>query len=107
MSSPLSRPSYVPSVRRASTSVSKCASFIRPRLPVPDLQQTLKKYVQSLVPFLLEQEARGGTPFDIAFQKRLEWARDFEEGLGAQCQQRLLGVFSFCLLQAHIVTPHQ
>jgi carnitine O-acetyltransferase len=62
-----------------------------PRLPVPDLHQTLSKYLQSLVPLLQEDEARGGNPWRSALQERRRWVDDFEEGLGAKCQERLHG----------------
>ena len=61
------------------------------RLPVPDLHKTLQGYVQSLVPFLREQEVRGGTPFEVALNERLRWAATFEAGVGADCQRRLSG----------------
>ncbi|VDB83729.1 unnamed protein product [Peniophora sp. CBMAI 1063] len=60
------------------------------RLPVPDLHKTLQNYVQSLAPFLREQEASGGRPFDVALHDRLKWASAFETGVGADCQRRLL-----------------
>ncbi|KAI0833477.1 acyltransferase ChoActase/COT/CPT [Trametes gibbosa] len=61
-----------------------------PRLPMPDLHNTLKKYLKSLEPFLLEDEARGGPDFKTAHAARLKLVEDFEHGLGQQCQARLL-----------------
>ena len=65
-----------------------------PRLPVPNLHQTLSKYLQSLVPLLQEDEARGGTQWQPALQERQQWADEFERGLGARCQERLHGKFT-------------
>lgn len=62
-----------------------------PRLPVPDLHRTLSKYLQSLIPLLQEDEARGGTPWRSALQERQRWVDEFEKGLGAKCQERLHG----------------
>ncbi|KAI0367761.1 acyltransferase ChoActase/COT/CPT [Pilatotrama ljubarskyi] len=61
-----------------------------PRLPVPDLHKTLQKYLQSLEPFLQEDEARGGTDFNTAYAARQQLANDFENGIGRLCQERLL-----------------
>ncbi|KAI0044041.1 acyltransferase ChoActase/COT/CPT [Auriscalpium vulgare] len=61
-----------------------------PRLPVPDLQRTLNKYVQSLAPLLEEEEARGGPSADASLEARFRWATEFEQGAGGQCQQRLI-----------------
>ncbi|KAI0264467.1 acyltransferase ChoActase/COT/CPT [Gloeopeniophorella convolvens] len=63
-----------------------------PRLPVPDLHKTLSRYLQSLLPLLHEQEARGGPPVQSALQTRQQWADDFEKGVGAKCQDRLLAL---------------
>ncbi|KAH9917835.1 acyltransferase ChoActase/COT/CPT [Fomitopsis serialis] len=62
------------------------------RLPVPDLHQTLQKYVQSLDPLILEDEARGGLRFSEARRIRETWAEDFEHGIGKVCQERLLAL---------------
>ncbi|KZT00792.1 acyltransferase ChoActase/COT/CPT [Laetiporus sulphureus 93-53] len=74
----------------ASSSVSRLRDL--PRLPVPGLHQTLQKYLKSLEPFLLEDEARGGPSFREAYEKRAEWVEDFERGIGAVCQERLLAL---------------
>ncbi|KAI0001470.1 acyltransferase ChoActase/COT/CPT [Russula compacta] len=60
-----------------------------PRLPVPDIHQTLSKYLRSLVPLLQEDEARGGPPWRSALEERQRLADEFERGLGAKCQERL------------------
>ena len=79
--------------RLSSRAYSATASRppILPRLPVPDLHQTLSKYLQSLVPLLQEDEARGRTPWRSALQERQRWMDKFEKGLGAKCQERLRG----------------
>ncbi|CAL1716338.1 unnamed protein product [Somion occarium] len=60
-----------------------------PRLPVPKLDQTLQRYLTSLEPFLLEDEARGGVPFEEALALRKHWAEEFENGIGKTLQERL------------------
>ena len=83
---------YMTPSRLSSRAYSATASRPTvPRLPVPDLHQTLSKYLQSLVPLLQEDEARGGTPWRSALQERQRWAEEFEKGLGAKCQERLHG----------------
>ncbi|KAI0775213.1 acyltransferase ChoActase/COT/CPT [Trametes elegans] len=60
-----------------------------PRLPIPDLNQTLTKYLTSLEPFFLEDEVRGGTDFKGAHDLRAKLIDDFENGIGQRCQERL------------------
>lgn len=62
-----------------------------PRLPVPNLHETLSKYLRSLVPLLQENEAREGPSWRLALQQRQQWADEFERGLGSKCQERLHG----------------
>jgi carnitine O-acetyltransferase len=63
-----------------------------PRLPVPDLRKTLDGYLQSIQPFLREDEARGHSLFDDSYAKRVQWADDFEKGIGRFCQRKLHGM---------------
>ena len=63
------------------------------RLPVPDLQQTLQRYLKSIEPFLREEESHGGASYDNALALRTQWAEDFEKGLGSICQTRLQGTY--------------
>lgn len=65
------------------------------RLPVPDLKQTLQRYVTSLQPFLLEAETRTGAAYANALAERQKWADDFENGLGQTLQARLQGTSRF------------
>ncbi|KAJ3881064.1 acyltransferase ChoActase/COT/CPT [Lentinula edodes] len=62
---------------------------VLPRLPVPDLQKTVTKYLDSLRPFLLEDAAHGGPSYEDAFALRTKWADDFVYGIGRVCQERL------------------
>ena len=65
----------------------------RARLPVPTLRHTLERYLDSLEPFLHEDERRGGMPFSSAYALREKWAAEFESGIGGTLQERLLGSF--------------
>ena len=78
------------SLRRTFSASTDRPTFL-PRLPVPELRQTLSKYLQSLIPLLQEDEARGGASWQSALQERQQWADEFERGLGAKCQERLYG----------------
>lgn len=55
------------------------------------MHTTLQKYLKSLEPLLLEDEARGGPDFKTAYDARLKLVEDFERGIGRVCQERLLG----------------
>ena len=87
------QPHIVAGRRRASAATSTSTSAQKlPRLPVPDLHQSLQSYVKSLEPLILEHEARGGPTFQDAYNARLKLAEDFESGIGRTCQRRLLGM---------------
>lgn len=75
---------------KLSRSMSSSAPTL-PRLPVPPLRKTLDRYLQSIQPFLLEDEARGGTPYEEAYTLRKEWADAFERGPGTKAQEKLIG----------------
>lgn len=64
----------------------------RGRLPVPTLRHTLDRYLDSLEPFLHEDESRGGMSFGAAYSLRQKWANDFEASIGSTLQERLLGM---------------
>ena len=70
------------------------------RLPIPKLENTLQGYLKSVVPFLKEDEARGGQPFADALAVRQAWADDLQTGLGQVLQERLKGEYFvvFCAL---------
>lgn len=77
---------------RTKTGVASSGTFNNlPRLPVPPLRKTLDRYLKSIEPFLLEDEAKGGQPFYDALALRTKWADEFERGIGTVCQERLLG----------------
>ncbi|KAJ7158644.1 acyltransferase ChoActase/COT/CPT [Mycena filopes] len=77
-------------MRQNSTVASKPLSL--PRLPVPDLRKTLDRYLRSIQPFLLEDEAHGGLPYETAYSLRAKWADEFATGVGQLCQDRLLAL---------------
>lgn len=81
------------STRRANSTKTASPLPSLPRLPVPDLNATLKGYLTSLEPFLLEDHARGDQDFKTAYNARLKLVEDFELNVGRICQQRLLGVY--------------
>jgi len=68
---------------------------VLPRLPVPPLRGTLDKYLQSIKPLLLEDDLRGVSAFASAYQQRVQWAKEFETGIGATLQARLVGTRYF------------
>ncbi|KAJ6513136.1 acyltransferase ChoActase/COT/CPT [Mycena sanguinolenta] len=80
------------SMRQTSTSTATPKPLSLPRLPVPELRKTLDRYLKSIEPFLLEDEAHGGLPFNTAYSLRAKWADEFASGVGKLCQERLLAL---------------
>lgn len=80
-----------PVLTAQTRAASRTSTPSLPRLPVPDMYTTLQKYLRSLEPILLEDEARGGTDFKTAYASRVKLVEDFERGLGPTCQERLQG----------------
>lgn len=77
--------------RSSSAAASTTSTKSRSRLPVPSLRHTLDRYLQSLEPFLLDAERRGGMSFSSAYALRRKWADEFESGIGKVLQERLVG----------------
>ena len=79
--------------RDASTSpgVAAKARVVLSRLPIPPLRSTLDRYLQSIKPLLLQDDLQGNSAYDPAYQRRVEWAKEFETGVGATLQARLIG----------------
>jgi len=63
-----------------------------PRLPVPQLRQTLDAYLESLQPFFEDLSVTSGRSKQDIAAERKAWADDFENGLGKLCQNRLIGI---------------
>ena len=84
-----------PDPPKMSPSVGVKARRVLPRLPVPPLRSTLDKYLQSIKPLLQEDDLRGVSAFASTYQQRVQWAKDFEMGIGATLQARLLGTRCF------------
>ncbi|KZS94267.1 acyltransferase ChoActase/COT/CPT [Sistotremastrum niveocremeum HHB9708] len=61
-----------------------------PRLPVPSLHHTLEQYLRSIDPFLDDTSLTGHKIKSDAVCERQAWLQDFETGVGARCQERLL-----------------
>lgn len=82
------------SLRSAASVMASESRLSSRRLPVPALRKTLNKYLNSLIPFLREDAEGEGVPWDAEMSKRVQWADDFEKGIGSVLQDRLLGEFT-------------
>ncbi|WAR59424.1 hypothetical protein PtB15_11B64 [Puccinia triticina] len=62
-----------------------------PRLPVPPLEQSVKLYLRSIVPLLLQS---AGADFEKEYQRRQAWASQLcaPGGLGERLQNRLIDI---------------
>lgn len=98
---------HLPTIRRRIPArlrrMSTEARPTLPRLPVPPLQQTIDRYLKSLEPFLLEDDARGGPSFTSSYNLREKWAQEFRGGVGKLCQQRLIGLSAIPLYLVHFM----
>lgn len=94
-------------VKRSVSSTTPSSKPLQlPRLPVPPLRDTLDRYLKSLEPFLLEDEARGGSSFRESMNSRQAWAKEFELGLGQTLQERLVGTFAKRIRHTQIFNKH-
>ena len=80
------------SFSRSTRSMSTSNLPRLPRLPIPPLRKTLDRYLKSIEPFLLEDEAKGGPSFEESYKLRAGWADEFERGIGAKAQEKLIGM---------------
>ena len=80
-----------------SPGVTAKGRTVLPRLPIPPLRSTLDKYLQSIKPLLQEDDLRGASALDLAYQRRVQWAKEFETGIGATLQARLVGTYRLSL----------
>lgn len=62
-----------------------------PRLPIPLLRHTLDRYLTSLEPLLLQDNADATAQYNSAYALRVKWADEFENGIGRVLQDRLHG----------------
>jgi hypothetical protein len=95
--------------RDVSTSpgVGVQARTVLPRLPVPPLRSTLDKYLQSIKPLLRQDDLQGVSAFNPAYERRVQWAKEFETGIGATLQTRLVGTHLFpSTCCTHCIPPH-
>lgn len=67
----------------------------RPRLPVPPLEATVERYLESIEPFIAHIAAAEQCTEQDARAKRRSWADDFVKsgGLGLKLQERLKGTY--------------
>lgn len=91
----MSKPALSASTKRSIASDSLKArpnALELPRLPVPDLQATMDRYLKSIEPFLLDDAAAGGTPLEKALKNQEELLKTFKHNWGRQYQRRLVGM---------------
>lgn len=84
---------------RASSSTSKLRPL--PRLPIPNLEKTVNRYLRTIEPFLENIAHRDGVSVDVVREQKRKLAEDFiiPGGLGRKLQERLHG--------SHIVSFYQ
>lgn len=63
-----------------------------PRLPIPELRKTVDRYLDSIEPFMLEEEKQGGMAYASARSLREKWVAEFMNGIGPTLQERLVAL---------------
>jgi len=58
---------------------------------VPDLEQTLNGYLDSLEPIIEDASELRQCKKSLR-EKRMQWAEEFKHGIGRVCQERLKGL---------------
>lgn len=61
------------------------------RLPIPPLSSTVKKYVETLEPFILENTGGDMKEFDHELKQQKLLGLEFHHGIGSTLQARLHG----------------
>ena len=89
-----------------SPRVGAKARTVLSRLPIPPLRSTLDKYLQSIKPLLLQDDLQGVSVYEPAYQRRVEWAKEFETGIGATLQARLIGMHYLLMTAISTVSAH-
>jgi hypothetical protein len=82
-----------PLTHRLSSRSSSPERLRLARLPVPNLEDTVARYLKSLEPFLLEDAAQGGPSFEVAQARYRELAHKFVKDSGSERQTQLNGTF--------------
>jgi hypothetical protein len=94
----------VPVSSRTTSTLSRQSRL--PRLPVPELGDTVDGYLKSLEPFYTIIASQGESNIDTFRNRQHSLAREFlgSGGIGEKLQQRLKG-WRFCL-EVHCKTHH-
>lgn len=85
---------FVPLSSRTTSTLSRQSKL--PRLPVPDLRDTVVGYLKSLEPFYTITAPLDGSSIHSLKSRQHSLAREFLHpgGIGEKLQQRLVGLYS-------------